>query len=82
MRWAYQSAQAFFGLEASYRENILEETFILAQNLYMSYETVMRMPVRYRRWFIDRLIKQKTPKPTSAMDDMDKPLSELMKANN
>lgn len=48
----------------------------------MSYEAVMRMPVRYRRWFIDRLIKQKTPKPASAMDDMDKPIRELMRSNN
>jgi hypothetical protein len=68
----------FFGLSSDYREQLLEEVFILNQRMNMSYLDVMQMPIRFRRWFIDRLIKASQPKTNSAMDDMDTPLKKSM----
>jgi hypothetical protein len=53
---------------------MLEEAFILGMHMHMSYDTVYHLPVRYRRWFIERLIKYNTPKRASAMEDVDTPL--------
>ena len=39
------------------REQILEECFLLQMHLNMSYSEVKRLPVRYRTWFIQRLIR-------------------------
>ncbi len=68
----------FFGLSSDYREQLLEEVFILNQRMNMSYFDVMQLPIRFRRWFIDRLIKASQPKSNSAMDDMDTPLKKSM----
>ena len=48
---------AFFGLTRSWRENFLEESFNLQMHLGMDYNTVYKLPVNYRKWYIDRLIK-------------------------
>ncbi len=78
VRWAYQSASPFFGLGNDYREHLLEEIFVLNQRMNMSYDDVMHLPIRFRKWFIDRLIKANQPKTNSAMDDMDTPLKKSM----
>jgi len=67
-------AHPFFGLNPEHREVMLEEAFILGMHMHMSYDTVYHLPVRYRRWFIERLIKYNTPKRASAMEDVDTPL--------
>lgn len=48
---------AFFGLTHSWRESFLEESFNLQMHLGMDYNTVYRLPVNYRKWYINRLIK-------------------------
>ena len=48
----------------------------------MSYETVMHMPVRFRRWFIDRLVKYYEKQPESPMEDMDTPIVPSQMRNN
>ena len=52
-----QLLQSFFGPVHSWRANILEEIFQLQLHLSMGYEEVKRLPIRYRRWFIERLCK-------------------------
>lgn len=69
------------------RENFLEESFILQKHLGMSYSEIKNLPISYRRWYIDRLIKhfksineKKTPVQSNkqqhtlmGMDHNDKP---------
>ena len=78
VRWPYQLGPPFFGLDPSYREIVLEETFLLTYHMKMSHSDVIRMPIRYRKWFLTRLAKQFNPPATSAMDDMDTPLKKAM----
>ncbi len=49
--------QSFFGPTHSWREGFLEESFQLQLHLGMSYTEVRKLPVRYRRWYITRLLK-------------------------
>jgi len=41
----------------SLRENFLEEAFILQKHLGMSYSEVKNLPLSYRKWFIERLVR-------------------------
>lgn len=74
MRWAYQSASAFFGLGTDYREYLLEMSFILSMRMQMSFEIFYNMPITYRRWYLERIRKMDQPKPESDYEDLDKPL--------
>jgi hypothetical protein len=47
----------FFGPTHSWKEAFLEEAFLLQRHLGMDYQTVRSLPIRYRRWFLERLIK-------------------------
>lgn len=76
------SGPRFFGLNPEYREVILEQAFLLGMKMRMPYETVMRMPVRFRRWFIDRLVKYYEKQPESPMEDMDTPIVPSKMRNN
>ena len=65
------------------RENFLEEAFILQKHLGMSYSEVKNLPLSYRKWFIERLVKhfksvnkQKNPKSSTHSSTVGKPLSE------
>lgn len=49
----------FFGLTSEYKPIVLEETFIVMQQLKTGYMDVMSMPVYERRFFINILLKQK-----------------------
>lgn len=59
LRWTCQSTFDSFGLTSDYQEVIYEEMFALKYHggfsLYESY----LIPVGLRKWFIQRLIKQK-----------------------
>jgi hypothetical protein len=48
----------FFGLTSDYKPIVLEETFIVMQQLKTGYMDVMSMPVYERRFFINILLKQ------------------------
>lgn len=39
------------------RENFLEESFILQKHLGMGYRDVRELPLTYRRWYIERLVR-------------------------
>ena len=47
----------FFGLNSSHREILLEEKYLLIRHLNFSYTDVNLLPVRIRKWFLDRLVK-------------------------
>ena len=47
----------FFGHPSDVRENQLEESYILIRHLKMTYSDVISMPVAYRRWFLERYLK-------------------------
>jgi hypothetical protein len=49
--------QNFFGPIHNWRESFLEESFALQLHLNMSYSEVRKLPTRYRRWFLDRLVR-------------------------
>lgn len=46
-----------FGLSEKNRVDILEQFYFLMSKLKISYEELRRMPLSYRRWFADRIIK-------------------------
>ena len=49
----------FFGLRPADRENvILEPIFLLSYYLGFSYKEGYNIPVTYKRWFIDRIVKE------------------------
>ena len=67
----------FFGLDSNSRGSILEEFYFLMRRLNMSYESLRSMPVSYRQWFSDRLIKEhhdSRPKDQYGLDE-DTPIS-------
>jgi len=47
----------FFGLSSDHRVHVLEEIYQLIRHLGVGYEECRRMPIRYRRWFIDRIVE-------------------------
>jgi hypothetical protein len=59
LKWIYQSTFASFGLTSSYQEAIYEELFALKYHGGFSLFESYSIPVGLRKWFIQRLIKQK-----------------------
>ena len=53
----YQSPPSFFGPVHDWKERFLEESFALQMHLNMSYTDVRTMPVRYRQWYLKRLVE-------------------------
>ncbi|HCC43852.1 MAG TPA: hypothetical protein DEQ32_05620, partial [Gammaproteobacteria bacterium] len=49
----------FFGLNDAYIESVYEEAFQLKYYGGWSFFEVYNLPIRIRRWFLTRLIKQK-----------------------
>jgi len=67
----------FFGLGPEQREDILEQFFVLMRSMNISYEALRGMPITYRRWFINRLVRAASvdkPKDQYGLDD-DTPIS-------
>jgi hypothetical protein len=57
------------------------------KHLSLSYDNLREMPVRFRSWFINRLVKEHTPKNTTTTGgieiDDDTPISQVLgKMNN
>ena len=69
-----------FGLSDKNRLDILEQFYFLMSRLKISYEEIRRMPLTYRKWFIDRVIKDLKVKeqidPNYGVDT-DTPLSSI-----
>jgi hypothetical protein len=41
-----------------FKENVLEEIFLLIYKTSMTYEEASNLPITKRKWFVNRLIKQ------------------------
>ena len=75
MNLIFQSLLIFFGLHENWRENFLEECFNLQLHLKMSYDTIYSLPVRYRKWYVDRLIKHFKERFDKKESDTSKPIN-------
>jgi hypothetical protein len=79
----FPSGHHFFGLDPTYREEHLRQFYILMKHLHFSYADLHRLPVRYRNWFIDRLVKDMNPEANKTkvgnleLDD-DTPISQVL----
>ena len=49
----------FFGLNDEYMEAVYEEIFLLNYNMNLSFTEIYNFPVLFRRWYIERLIKER-----------------------
>lgn len=54
----YRLIPIFFGLNSSYKEIQLEQIYILVKHLGFSYRDAISLNVAYRKWFIDRYVKE------------------------
>jgi hypothetical protein len=80
----YLSPLSFFGPTHNWRENILEEFFLLQLHLNMSYSEVKSLPIRYRHWYLKRLakhFKEKNDiyKSKDNFENTDVPITDLIK---
>ncbi len=48
----------FYGLTPESRAEILEQHYFLIRHLGISYAEIRDMPLLYRKWFIDRFIRE------------------------
>ena len=55
VRLTYQSELHFFGLTPENKEVILEQIFVLMNNLNFNYKDAYNLPVWKRFWFIQKL---------------------------
>jgi hypothetical protein len=67
-RSAFPWAQPFFGLTPSDKEIYLEEAFLLMYYGGFTYTEAYKLPITYRKWFIDRINKE-FKKATEAGED-------------
>ena len=54
---------SFFGVmgNTDAKKRILEEIFLLVYKTHINYTESYQLPVSYRKWFVNRLIKELTP---------------------
>ena len=50
--------RTFFGLTPEYNESIYEEFFFLKYHGGWSFAEAYNLPIKLRRWFVARLVKQ------------------------
>lgn len=58
-KWRCPLLWTFFGLSDEYIENVYEQFFALKYHGGWSFIEAYNLPVRIRKWFLNRLIKQK-----------------------
>lgn len=51
------SGQSFFGFSSDYAKYQLDEFYVLATNMHLSWTDFMRMPSYARRYFVDKVIE-------------------------
>ena len=54
----FQLILIFFGLDRTYKENQLESIYILVKHLGFGYRDALSLAVPYRKWFIEKYIKE------------------------
>ena len=55
----YRSRSTFFGLGPEYIQNVYEEIFLLKYHGNWAVTESYNLPILIRRWFLERLVKQK-----------------------
>ncbi len=55
----FRLTRTFFGLSKEYIENIYEEMFLLKYHGGWSLTETYNLPIGLRRWFLQRLIKER-----------------------
>ena len=55
--WRSRSPRGFFGLNSEYIEGVYEEMYFLMKMRNMSFTESYNLPIKIRRWFVDRIIK-------------------------
>jgi uncharacterized protein (UPF0305 family) len=58
MNFHFQLILIFFGLDRKYKEIQLEQIYILIKHLGFSYKDAFNLNIAYRKWFIDRYVKE------------------------
>ena len=66
--WRFHSPWTFFGLDSNYIAGVYEEFFILKYYGGWSFSEAYNLPVQIRRWFLERLLKQKEDENKAAED--------------
>ena len=74
--------KAFFGLTEEYRESLLEEYFVLNQQMNLAISEIKNLPIRIRHWFIKRIIRKnekisQTSSPQKQKSDTQKPAKNI-----
>jgi hypothetical protein len=57
--WRFRLHRTFFGLDNNYIKSVYEEFFLLKYYTAWSLQELYNLPVGLRRWFLERLAKQK-----------------------
>ncbi len=57
--WGFRSPRNFFGLSDEYIAAVYEEFFALKYYGGWSFAEAYSLPILLRRWFLERLLKQK-----------------------
>tara|TARA_R110002124_G_scaffold209346_1_gene375911 strand:+ start:143 stop:370 length:228 start_codon:yes stop_codon:yes gene_type:complete len=68
------SRPSFFGLNNKYIASVYEEFFLLKYHGGWSFTEAYNLPIKIRRWFLERLVKQK--------EDENKAMEKAMKSND
>lgn len=55
-----------FGLDDEYIESVYEEIFLMKYHNGWSFTELYNLPIVIRRWFLERLVKQKEQEKESA----------------
>ena len=58
-RWRCRLRQTFFGLTPSYMENVYEQFFAMMYYGRWDFQQAYSLPVGLRKWFMERLVKEK-----------------------
>jgi sulfur relay (sulfurtransferase) DsrC/TusE family protein len=56
------SGLSFFGLSSNHKQNLTEEFYFLAKFIRMQYSEFMVLPTYVRKYIINRIIEDNTPK--------------------
>ena len=70
--WRFHSPWTFFGLNSRYIATVYEEFFLLKYYGGWSFSEAYNLPVQIRRWFLERLLKQKEDENKATEEAMNK----------
>tara|TARA_R100001015_G_C4621760_1_gene179029 strand:- start:1624 stop:1875 length:252 start_codon:yes stop_codon:yes gene_type:complete len=56
--WRFRLLPPFFGLNDKYVESVYEEIFLMKYHGGWSFIECYNLPIKIRRWFLERLVKE------------------------